>query len=197
LSTPTPHTPPGDHDHFDLTFNGAVDVVLVEATFENCVFKEVNLADSSLKYSVFQECRFVDCDLSRAKLNGAAFRDCSFERCRMMGMDWSAIGGLVFSIKMTECKARYSVFDALTLKWCGFSQTDLSECSFQECDLTGVRFDGCDLTRSQFTRAKLIRTHLAGATGVSLAPNSATFKATIINLDAAVALLAAQGVIIE
>ena len=197
MSTPPTHTAPGDHEHFDLTFDGVVDVGLIEATFENCVFKDVNLADSSLKHSVFQDCRFVGCDLSRAKVNGAAFRDCTFERCRMMGLDWSVIGGLVFSIKMAECKARYSVFDALTLKWCGFNKTDLAECSFQECDLTGVRFDDCDLTRAQFTRAKLIRTHLAGATGVSLAPNSATFKATIINLDAAVALLAAQGVIIE
>jgi uncharacterized protein YjbI with pentapeptide repeats len=115
----------------------------------------------------------------------------------MMAIDWSTLGGLVFGIRLTECKASFSVFDGLNIQWCTFSQSDLSECSFRDCDLSGLKFNGCDLSRTDFQGARLIGTDLSGATGITLFPGRCHLRGTRVDMETAISTLAAQGIIVD
>ena len=181
----------------DVSFDESTELQTAHSDFEGCRFTRVDLSDSNLARSVFRDCDFVSCDLSRARVSGASFQDCRFTACRMMAVDWSSLGGLVFSIQMSECKASYSIFDGLNLKWCSFSSTDLAESSFQESNLSGLRLDRCHLSRADFRGATLTGTDLSSATGVVLAPSQCRLKGTRVDMQAAIDTLAAQGILVE
>ena len=184
-------------EYVDVHFDENSEIHTVHSEFEGCQFTRVNLSDSSLSRAIFRDCDFVGCDLSRVRVSGASFQDCRFETCRLMAIDWSSLGGLVFGIQMAECKASYSIFDELNLKWCSFSRSDLAESSFQESNLSGLLLDRCNLSRADFRGANLTGTDLSSAIGIVLQPSRSRLKGTRINMQAALDTLAAQGILVD
>ena len=157
-----------------------------------CSFKGVRLAETRWRETRLEDCRFEDCDLSRMTPDGLSARDVVFAGCKLMGVDWSNLGGYP-AITFERCDLRYASvvkvrlrkisFTACNLEEAQFVETDLAEASFAECRLTGARFERCDLRKSSF----------AGATGLMIAPAGNQLRGARIPVDAAIRLAESFG----
>jgi len=181
----------------DRTFPAQRVVDLRGAQFENCTFVELDFSGASLQGVHFQDCLFQRCDWSRVNLTGAQIQGAIFESCRLMGVNWSAAGGLLLAFQLVDCNAGFSIFHGVDLRGCEFSTSKLVQSEFQQSDLSGLSFEGCDLSGARFSGSRLHRTDFSGARGVFLDPARCALKDTRLEMASALGVLAAQGIVVS
>src|SRR5688572_12603988 len=88
----------------DQNWSGAE---LRDKTFTRCVFRNLTAPEAIFPGTLFEDCRFEASDLTMIKVKDATFRDVEFERCKLMGIDWSGVRGLTFSVSFKSCVVSY------------------------------------------------------------------------------------------
>jgi len=78
-----------------------------------CVFKGVRLAETRWREARLEDCRFEDCDLSRLAPDAMGARGVVFAGCKMMGIDWSNLGGYP-AMSFERCDLRKASFAGST-----------------------------------------------------------------------------------
>ena len=132
-----------------------------------CVFKGVRLAETRWREARLEDCRFEDCDLSRMAPDALGARGVAFAGCKMLGIDWSNLGGYP-AMTFERCDLRYASFVSMKLRKIAFTGCNLEEAQWVDCDLTEASFDECRLAGARFERCDLRKASFAGAAGLTL-----------------------------
>ncbi len=166
------------------------------STFNGCKFVSVNLVEALARNCTFENCSFIGCDISRWSVSNASFQEVHFIDSRILGVDWSKVSPLVFSVEIKDSNASYSGFDGLSLNGCMFQSVNLTDCSFSKCDLSKVDFVGCDMSGVSFYRSIMKSTDLSSSVNVVLDHRQCILKDTKISVTDALSILQRQGIVV-
>ena len=89
---------------------------LREAEYDHCEFKHCDFSSFNLSSFVFTDCSFIGCNLSLAKLNKTAFRGVKFIDCKLMGLSFSNINSIGFSVTFENCVLNHTSFYQVKMK---------------------------------------------------------------------------------
>ena len=178
-------------EHLDCT--GAA---ITEHEFRRCVFDRVRLVEADLGGSVFEDCELVQCDLTMAKVERTAFRGVRFRRCKLMGIDWSPVRSLVFTVTFEGCVLTHSSFVGNKMRGTRFLDCQATETTFVDVDLSEAVFTGSDLAGAKFIDTTLIDADLSTATNYAISPQQNRLKRTRFSEEAALALVSELGIVV-
>ncbi len=154
-----------------------------ESTYENKLFKSLDLGGKSLRKSIFEDvvfesCHFVESDWQQTEFSGCRFKNCSlslinlsgcrlqqvlFEDCKTGGLDFykcekmlhvSFSNGILQTCNFTDLKLKKASFAGSKIREVYFTNADLSEANFNDTDLLGTVFHQCNLTKADFRNAR-------------------------------------------
>lgn len=157
-----------------------------------CTFKGVRLIETRWRETRLEDCRFEDCDLSRMAPDGLSARDVVFTGCKLMGVDWSNMGGYP-ALTFERCDLRYGSFVKVRLRKTAFTACNLEEAQFIDTDLAEASFTDCRVTDARFERCDLRKVSFAGVTGLMIAPAGNQLRGARIPVDAAIRLAESFG----
>ncbi len=130
-----------------------------ECIFERCYFREMSLANSSIK-----SCKFYSSEWLLLKLNNARLFDLEFYDSKIMGCNFSFVNKFVFSIDFYRSVITNSVFysndlvkrkfEECIIKECDFLESDLSNAVFHESEFHNTRFQQCSFHGADFSQAR-------------------------------------------
>lgn len=143
---------------------------LAKGEYDNCVFKNCDLANANLSESLFIECTFIDTNLSLAQLGKTLFRDVQFQACKMWGLHFEHANPFGLEVRFDSCSLNHSSFFQVKIKKTLFRNTQLHEVDFTECDLSGAVFDLCDLHRAVFDNTLLEKADFRTSFNYSIDP---------------------------
>lgn len=151
--------------YYQKTLNNikALDSVIKNNDFEECVFSKINLTDCKIEKCRFLNCKFENSVLSAIKPINSAFTDIVFKDSKVIGFDWT-LAQKIDSLAFANCQINYSNFRFLILakikiinclaKEADFTEADLSEGDFTGTDFEGSRFFKTNLSKTNFQKAK-------------------------------------------
>lgn len=162
--------------------------------WESCHFEQCQFSGLKIARQSFIDCTFTGCDLSNMIPLGAQFSGVSFRGCKMIGIRWTEIDPLLFSVRFEDCNLSYSDFFGLKLKkqemlrckahGVHFEDADLSAANLRETDFEGAFFSQTNLTKADFTDAR----------NYAIDPLTNKIKGAIFRFPEAASLLHALGV---
>ncbi|SDL51830.1 Uncharacterized protein YjbI, contains pentapeptide repeats [Maridesulfovibrio ferrireducens] len=178
-------------------------------TYENEVFKALDVSDELLRDVSFYNCRFVGSSFQFADLRGCAFEKCTFSNCnlalakfhntkfigavfndsKLLGINWGSTG-VVISASYVNCLLDSSIFSDMNLGKVKFISCSMVEASFLNTKLVRVKFDDCDLKRCQFSQADLSSADFSTSRNYYMNASSNKLHKTVFSLPEAVSLLA-------
>lgn len=144
--------------------------------YENCTFRQCDLAESNLSGAKFIDCVFLSCNLSLCKLDGATFQDVRFEDCKLLGLRFDTASAFGFSISAQNCQLQHASFFRAKLRKVKFDHCQLQGVDFGEADLTEATFGHCDLRDAIFDRSVLEKADFRTAYGFSIDPEKNKMK---------------------
>ena len=188
-----------EEDEFDEeTFEGSDfrGATLRSKSFSDCEFRECSFQKADFRYSVFENCRLSGCDLTMALVADARFLDVEFKDCKLMGIDWSQVSGLVFSVGFTRCVLSHGSFIDLAMKNVRVIDCRADETNFSGSNLQGADFSRTNLEAAKFAGADLTRADLSQATNYAINPNDSILRDTRFSIGAALAVAKRMGIVV-
>jgi len=170
---------------------------LPKGEYENCIFKECNLAETDLSDMKFVDCEFYNCNLSGAKLTRSVIRDVVFKDCKLLGLHFNNCNEFLFTASFENCQLNLSIFYKLKLKKTCFKNCLLREADFSETDLTQAVFENCDLALAVFENTVLEGADLRTAYNYSIDPEKNRIKKAKFSSSGIAGLLDKYNIVIE
>lgn len=168
----------------DLRGQKLKNVDFTNCTFTNCKFFESQIIDSNLENASFD-----GCDLSLLKIKGSIFSDVLFSESKLTGINWTELGGLIFSVNFKKCILKDSIFVEMNLRDARFTDCDLSDTDFSYANLVDSSFEGCDLKNASFENTDLRGADLSKATNYSINPGMNKIKGAKFSLPEVLSFL--------
>lgn len=173
--------------------------------FRRVAFLDVDLTEATARGATFEECTFRDVDLNATRFTDTAFLNCTFARSSFFGSRFEGckLTGSTFD------RCRFSALEVIGGDWgfVGLAGADLRKAVFRrvrmrEADLSGARLAGAVLHHVDLGGASLHQTDLSGCDlrGSDLSavdPLSARLGKAVVDLDQAVGLVQALGVLVR
>jgi fluoroquinolone resistance protein len=164
--------------------------------FRDCRFENLRLTEVVLTDCTFEDCVFESCDLTMANVRATAFHGVVFLRCKLMGIDWSDVRGLIFTVSFEGCNLTHATFAKRNLCGLVFRECRAHHTTFVEVDLRQAVFAGTDLEGARFLDTDLREADLSSARNYDIDPRGNRLKKTKFSQEAALALAAEMGVIV-
>jgi fluoroquinolone resistance protein len=152
--------------------------------FINCNFTGARLLGVSLGTTTFDSCNFSSTDITRAKLTNVRFTG-----CKLMGINFSIVHTMLFSVSFDACRIQHCIFENLKLSGLEAEGNEILETDFTGCNLQKARFGGSDLRGSQFVDNDLKEADFRSASNYSIDPTQNQVKGARFSLPEAVGLL--------
>lgn len=166
------------------------------AEYNDCTFKQCDLANTDMKNIRFVECRFESCNLSNVSLASSELHEVSFTNCKLTGTDFSIINPFMFAADFSECVLEYVSFARLPMKKMRFHECNLKHAFFDESNLAEARFLRCDLENAAFNHTNLTKADLSTSYNFIIDPNENTIKKAKFSHDGVIGLLHSFDIII-
>jgi uncharacterized protein YjbI with pentapeptide repeats len=169
---------------------------IIDVEFDACTFRHCAFAKASLRKCRVLDSTFESCDFSLLKAPHARFRDVKFKDCKMIGVDWTTIGGAL-DLVFEHCLLDYCIFAGLDLR-----RIKLLGCSAREADFSGSNMREAVCVRTDFRAARFSNTDLGkadfrGATNYRIDPAANRVRKARFSLPEAVSLLQGLDISIE
>lgn len=165
-------------------------------TFSDCTFQDLSAKEVDFAHSTFENCRFVGCDLTMALVADAKFLDVTFVDCKLMGIDWTQVGGLVFDVGFERCVLTHCSFIGLAMKNVRIVGSKADETNFAGANLEGAQFAESNLRGAKFSDTNLTRADLSHAVNYDVNPRDNTLKKTKFSVAAALGVAERMGILI-
>jgi uncharacterized protein YjbI with pentapeptide repeats len=187
-----------DHEQYsqltlsqELWMGQAIDYL----SFEQVMFRTVNMSSTSFTHLQLNSVRLNECDLANARWPEALWHRVEAIECRMTG--FLGIEAKFQDMLFKQCKANLAQFRFSTFKAARFEECDLSDADFQGADLTGVSFVRCNLQNVEMSGAKLMGADLRGCTIDGLRVGPQELRGAIVDTGQALALVQAFGIVVK
>lgn len=167
------------------------------AVYEECLFRNCELAAADLQHSRFISCRFESCNLSLALISGSAFRDVNFEGCKMLGLRFDQCGGFGLDATFSNCILDQCVFHKVAMPKTQFRNCSVAEADLSGADLRDALFENCDLRDSDFGAADLRKADFRSARSYRLDPERTQLKGARFSVPEVLSLLDKYGLRID
>ncbi len=164
--------------------------------FYKCIFKNSSFQSSRLVECNFDCCEFIQCNLSLVEIKYTSFIDAQFTDCKMIGVNWSGVGGF-FSASYDGCLLNNNIFSDMNLRKFKFSSCSLVEASFFNTKLMHSVFDECDLSKCQFYQADLSFARFVTSRNYYMNATTNNLHKTEFSLPEAVSLLANLDIVLK
>lgn len=139
-------------------------------TFEQCTFKNLDLAGALFIGSNFINCHFENCDLTKVLTKNARFDDVSFTNCKLNSVDFSPCNPFGFHTDFQNCQLNNTVFLNRKLKKARFIECSLKSAQFLKCDLAGTQFKECNFDSARFEDNTLTQVDFSSSYNLELDP---------------------------
>ncbi len=166
-------------------------------TFEQCVFRKLDLSQAVLTQASLIDCRFEDCVLTAIALNSTKLYEVSFLRCLLTQVDFSGCDTFGFAVDFIECQLDHAVFLNRKLKRTRFIDCSLKEAHFANCDLSGSVFKGCNLEFAKFDDNNLTQADFSTSYNISLNPEENKVKKAHFSVHSLPGLLTKYNLVIS
>ncbi|MFC5409632.1 pentapeptide repeat-containing protein [Larkinella bovis] len=186
-------------EHYDQVFTPSHPVVgpWSHQTFEQCVFKKLDLAGVALTDANFVNCRFEGCDLTRTQLKNTKLFEVSFVHCKLTYVDFGLCNAFGFHTSFQNCQLDYTVFLNRKLKKTHFIECSLKEAQFLKCELTGTIFKDCNLELARFEDNNLMQVDFSSSYNLALDPDANRIKKARFSLHNLPGLLTKYDLVIS
>ncbi|MBC7485240.1 MAG: pentapeptide repeat-containing protein [Cytophagaceae bacterium] len=165
--------------------------------FEQCIFKDCDLSDSTFAHNRFTDCTFIGCNLSMMKLSGTSLRDVTFKHCKLLGINFSECEDFLFHVGFENCILDYASFTRKKMTKTKFIHTSLKQVAFANANLANAVFDDCDLADAVFNATDLKEADFRTANNYIIDPELNNIKKAKFSLHGVVGLLAKYAIRIE
>ncbi len=165
------------------------------ATFEQTLFRRVNLTQAHLPKLRLLDVQLEACDLTATGLEQARLQRVLFNGCRMMGAQ--LLDARCEDVIFRECLLEGAVFVGTTFKAVRFEHCDLREAVFTETDLSRVVFQRCNLTRVDVRGSKLVGADLRGSLINGMKAGAKDLKGAIIDPTQAIQVVNVLGLTVK
>jgi len=165
-------------------------------TYEECVFENCRLIDSTFDKTRFLNCRFNGCVVSAVKLIGCRVIQPVFQKSKVIGIDWTRVT-LLKEPEFNTCQIDYSNFRMLKIPKTKIINCEAKECEFAETDFTGAVFTGTNFEKSKFFKTNLSGADLRGAKNYNIDIANNIIKKAKFSYPEAISLLSNLDIIIE
>lgn len=181
----------------DHTFAGAsaVNESVPGGEYERVRFERCTLTGTRFSGCHFDEVVFVHCELTTASFLNSTLRDVKFVNCRMMGVNWTTVRPLTFSVRFEQCRLDNSTFSGMKLKGLHMVDCGLAGVDFSGCDLTSARFPKCDMAGATIRQATLNLADLTGTRGCFFDVRTCKTRGTRIDIEMAAQMIRDLGMI--
>lgn len=183
----------------DRIFNKNEQLESIEpgATFEQCVFQNLDFGDRSLTDLIFADCDFLECRFNMNETIKTGFQNVKFNRCKLMGIQFEDCSPLLLEMKFSESKVEYCHFQNLKVQTIEFTNCSLIESDFYSANLTGAKILGCDLQGAIFENTILEKCDLSQSYNFSIDPDLNYIQGAKFTLSSLPGLLDKYGVLID
>ncbi|MCA9526702.1 MAG: pentapeptide repeat-containing protein [Myxococcales bacterium] len=180
------------YEHEVITWRDAF-TVGEPAEFYGCTFLGCAWPGATTRRWVLEGCRFERCDLSLWRPVDCTLADAELVDCKLVGVEWTAAGGLRFDARFTDCDLSLGRFSELDLTHARFR-----DCRLREADLTGVKLKGavlagCDLEGASLDGADLTNADLRSATLPPLDLAATRLRGARVDVTTALAIVRGLG----
>lgn len=155
-----------------------------DCQFVNCNFTGTKLYGVSLGTTTFDSCNLSSTDITRAKLTNVRFTG-----CKLMGVNFSNVHTMLFSVSFDFCRIQHCIFENLKLAGMDAEGNEILETDFTGCNLRKAKFGGSDLRGSQFADNDLKEADFRRATNYVIDPTRNQVKGARFSLPEVVGLL--------
>lgn len=168
--------------------------VIKGATFSDCRFTQCDFSETIFQQCRFIECVFEECTIKLAKVAGSVFSRVSFSGCSLLGVNWTEANWSDWSTKISafefdNCVLEYGTFAGLELKKMKMTACNAREVNFSETDLTEADLGGTDFAGAIFLKTNLTKANFVGAKNYTLNVRDNKSKGAKFSLPEAVRLL--------
>lgn len=161
---------------------------LESVEFVDCVFKNSSLQSCRFIECSFDGCEFIRCNLSLTEIIHTSFLNAVFAECKMVGVNWSAVGGFL-TASYDGCILNNNSFSDMNLTKFRFTSCSFVEASFHNTKLAHAVFDDCNLDCCQFSQTDLSHADFRTSRNYYMDSAANTFHKTRFSLPEAVSLL--------
>jgi fluoroquinolone resistance protein len=166
-------------------------------SFSRVIFESCDLSQSLLMQAKLIGCKFLGCNLSLIKLDGSRLQEVEFEDCKLVGVNFSKVDPLFFSVKFKNCLIDLANFSDLQLKGTSFLNCLIREAHFSHTNLAETVFTGSDLAGTTFHNCNLSKAVFTDALNYSIDPTTNVLKRARFSSPGVLSLLDHLGIIID
>jgi uncharacterized protein YjbI with pentapeptide repeats len=186
-------------EFYDQVFDQITNVIdqWADQSFEQCIFRKLDLTRTEFIGTNFINCRFESCNLTSVILKNTKLYDVSFVNCQLPHVDFSVCNPFGFHVNFQECGLDYTVFLNRKLKKARFTDCSLKEAHFLKCELTGTVFKQCNLELARFEDNDLTGADFSSSYNLELDPDLNKLKKARFSLHNLPGLLAKYNLVIS
>lgn len=154
--------------------------------FDQVVFKNVTITESSLQRIELTDVIFDHCDLSNVDFSDAFMHRTVFRDCRLTGTDFT--GARFQNVAVTDCIGEYAVFRFAQFKGASFERCSLVSADYYQSSLKGLTFAECNLEQATLAGCKLKGVDLSDCEFTGLLVDLEDLDGCIISAEQAASL---------
>ena len=124
---------------------------LLEINFEECIFEKCEFNEAVFKKCNFKECVFSHCNIGNIKFKNTKISELKIESCKALGINWTEA---IFPNVVLNCPLGFRDSD---ISYCSFYSLKLRNMDIVDCKSEEVDFRECDLSESNLSRTDFYR----------------------------------------
>lgn len=166
-----------------------------KVSFDQVIFKNVTITESSLPGIELMDVIFDHCDLSNVDFTDAIIHRTEFRNCKLIGTDFT--GGRFQNVYVKDCLGDFATFRLADLKQVAFDNSSLKNSDYYQSKFQKVAFSRCNIDQAMLAGTKLSGMDLSDCEFSGLIVDIQDLEGCIISPQQAVSFVGLLGLVIK
>lgn len=166
-----------------------------KVSFDQVIFKNVTIIESSLTGIELIDVIFDSCDLSNVDFSNAIIHRTEFRNCKLIGTDFTK--GRFQNVRVVDCIGDFATFRMANLKQVAFENSSLISSDYYQSNFQKVSFGECNIDQATMSGSKLNGIDLSDCEFNGLIVDIQDLKGCIISAQQAVSFAGLLGLVIK
>jgi len=166
-----------------------------KVSFDQVIFKNVTILESSLTGIELMDVIFERCDLSNVDFTNAIIHRTEFRSCKLIGTDFTR--GRFQNVRVVDCIGDFSTFRLANLKQVSFENSSLTSSDYYEANFQKVNFSECKIDQATLSGTKLNGIDLSDCDFSGLIVDIQDLQGCIISAQQAASFVGLMGLVIK
>lgn len=166
-----------------------------KVSFDQVIFKNVTITESSLTGIELMDVIFDHCDLSNVDFTNAIIHRTEFRNCKLIGTDFTR--GRFQNVYVKDCLGDFATFRLTNLKQVAFDDSLLRNSDYYQSSFQKVAFSRCNIDQAMLAGTKLGGMDLSDCEFSGLVVDIQDLEGCIISPQQAVSFVGLLGLVIK